>query len=65
VPGSFLAPLEVSPASDNIKLPLREKGEEYVAKVSYQGEQKEDVSFPKHARLEVLEKNESGWWMVR
>ena len=66
VPSSFLAPLEASTTSDNNKdFSLENRGQEYVAKVSYQGEQKEDVTFPKGARLEVLEKNENGWWLVR
>ena len=37
----------------------------YVASASYCGECEEDISFPEGAKIEVLEKNPIGWWVVR
>ena len=64
VPGSFLVPHQNNPDQER-DLPHCEKGEEYVALSGYQGIQKEDISFLKGAIVEVLEKDENGWWVVR
>ena len=42
-----------------------EGGEDYVAIAAYCGEHRKDISFPQGAIVKVLEKNASGWWVVR
>ena len=37
----------------------------YIAKMAYTAQLDDEVSFPKHARVEVIEKSVTGWWTVR
>ncbi|GAB1603920.1 SH3 and PX domain-containing protein 2A-like [Argonauta hians] len=37
----------------------------YQASCSYQAENEEEISFSRHDIVEVLQKDESGWWLVR
>ncbi len=41
------------------------RGEDYVAIAGYCGEHQDDISFPEGTTLKVLEKNSTGWWVVR
>ena len=56
----FLVGVGVSPGLGQVV-----KGEDYVAIASYCGEHQEDISFPEGAKVTVLEKNSTGWWVVR
>lgn len=40
-------------------------GEKYIARADHAGEHDGDIPFPKGATVDVLEKNNSGWWTIR
>ena len=39
--------------------------EEYLAMAAYCGEHPEDIAFPKGAKVKVVKKSSSGWWLVK
>lgn len=81
VPASYLQPLdsdtgeEIAKKGDTMLATIQERvvpipdtserGEEHVAVATYCGDCPEDASFPEGAKVEVLEKNSMGWWVVR
>ena len=40
-------------------------GQKYMAKDSYTAQLDDEISFPKNAAVEVIEKSITGWWRVR
>ncbi len=42
-----------------------QRGEDYIVVTGYNGEERDDISFPEGAIVEVLDKSVSGWWIVR
>ncbi len=62
VPSSYLIPHE-NPTEHERDIPS--KGEEHVAVNSYRGLLQEDISFPKGAIVEVLDRDSNGWCVVR
>ena len=54
----------VSPTAETKELfgvPLQK----YVAKEAYTAQLEDEISFPKNATIEVIEKSITGWWNVR
>jgi len=37
----------------------------YITKAEYMAQLEDEVSFPKHAMVDVIEKSITGWWTIR
>lgn len=64
VPASYLHSQDSQTDTSNGVL-VPKKGEECIASADYCAECDGDISFPEGARVEVLERAPTGWWVVR